>query len=141
MDRGARRPRRGARRRPENVRLLGALATITFRLGRAFLDGGAFTEAQARFREEGALRARLVAAQPGQRVRLMDLAWARLHLATALLGQAPTAGPPAAAADAAAAREVFRTIDLRPIDVPPSDQDVVRLLGAHRTLAGRLGLR
>ena len=41
----------------------------------------------------------------------------------------------------AAAREVFRAIDLRPIDVPPSNPDVVELLGAYRTLAGRLGLR
>ena len=70
----------------------------------------------------------------------MDLAWARVNLATALLGRAPAAGPPSAA-DLAAAREVFRAIDLRPIDVPPSNQDVVELLGAYRTLAGRLGLR
>ena len=125
---------------PKNVRLLSALASTMFRLGRASLDGGDFAEARACFREEMSLRDRLVAAQPGQRLRLMDLAWAKVHLATALLGRAPAAGPPAAA-DLAAAREVFRTIDLRAIDVPPSNDDVVRLLEACRTLAGRLGLR
>ena len=77
---------------------------------------------------------------PASASRLMDLAWARVNLATALLGRAPAAGPPAAA-DLAAAREVFRAIDLRPIDVPPSNQEVVELLEAYRTLAGRLGLR
>ena len=35
--------------------------------GGAHLEGGAFAEAQACFREEVALRERLVAAQPGQR--------------------------------------------------------------------------
>ena len=70
----------------------------------------------------------------------MHLAWARVNLATTLLGRAPAAGPPAAA-NAAAAREVFRAIDLRPIDVPPSNPEVVELLEAYRTLAGRLGLR
>jgi len=125
---------------PKNVRLLNALATITVRLGKAHLDGGAYAEAQACFRDEVSVRERLVAAQPAQRVRLMDLAWARLNLATALLRRGPADGPPAAA-DAAAAREVFRTIDLRPIDVPPSNQDVAGLLAAHRDLAGRLGIR
>jgi len=61
-----------------------------------------------------------------------------VNLATSLLRRAPAAGPPGAA-DLAAARAVFRTIDLRPIDVPPSDEDVVALLAAYRTLAGRLG--
>jgi len=120
---------------PRNQRLLTALATIMNRLGRASLDGGDFAEARACFREELALRERLVAAQAGQRRRLIDRAWAQVNLATALLGQAP------AVADLAAAREVFRAIDLRPIDVPPSNQDVVDLLGAYRTLAGRPGLR
>ena len=53
-------------------------------------------------------------------------------------GPGSAAGPPAAA-DLAAAREVFRAIDLRPIDVPPSDQDVVELLAAYRTLAAGWG--
>jgi hypothetical protein len=117
---------------------INALATILVRLGGAHRDGGGFAEAQACFREEVALRERLVVAQPGQRSRLVDLAWARVNLATALLGRAPAAGP-SSAADLAAAREVFRVIDLRPIDVPPSDEDVVALLAAYRTLAGRLG--
>ena len=102
------------------------MAAITVKLGRIHLDGGAFAEAEACFREEVSLRERLVAAQPGQRLRLIDLAWAQVNLATALLRRAPAAGPPAAA-DLAAAREVFRAIDLRPIDVPPSDEDVVEL--------------
>ena len=116
------------------------MATILVRLGGAHRDGGAFAEAQACFREEMALRERLVAAQPGQRQRLIEQAWARVNLATALLGRPPAADPPPAA-DLAAAREIFRTIDLRPIEVPPSTQDVVELLAACRTLAGRLGLR
>ncbi len=123
---------------PKNVRRLHAMAVITVRLGRIHLDGGDFAQAEACFREEASLRERLVAAQPGQRLRLIDLAWARVNLATSLLRRAPAAGPPAAA-DLAAARAVFRTIDLRPIDVPPSDEDVVALLAAYRTLAGRLG--
>jgi eukaryotic-like serine/threonine-protein kinase len=125
---------------PRNERLPTALAVVTFRLGKAFLAGGDFGAAEPYFREEVPLRERLVAAEPGQRTRLVNLAWARVNLATALLGRAPAAGPPAAA-NAAAAREVFRAIDLRPIDVPPSNPAVVELLGAYRTLAGRLGLR
>jgi tetratricopeptide (TPR) repeat protein len=121
---------------PKNVRRLHALATITVKLGRIYLDGGAFSDAERYFREEVSLRERLVAAQPGQRLRLIDLAWAQVNLATAVLGRAPTAGPPPAA-NFKAAREIFRAIDLRPIDVPPSDRDVVDFLAAYRTLAAR----
>jgi tetratricopeptide (TPR) repeat protein len=125
---------------PKNVRRLHALATITGKLGRAHLEGGAYAEAEACFREEVALRERLVAAQRGERSRLVDLAWAKVNLATALLARDPAAGRPTAAR-LDAAREVFRTIDMRPIDGPPSDADVVELLAAYRTLTGRLGPR
>jgi len=125
---------------PKSVRRLNALATITTRLGAAHRDAGEFAPAEAAFREEVALRERLLAAQPGQRPRLVDLAWAKVNLAASLLGRAPSADPAPAAA-LAAARDVFRTIDLRPIDVPPPDPDVVELLAAYRALAGRLGQR
>ena len=73
------------------------------------------------------------------RATASDRAWAQINHATALLGGGP-AGP-RMAADAAAARDVFRAIDLRAIDVPPSNQDVSDLLTGYRTLAGRLGIR
>ena len=123
---------------PKSVRRLHALATITVRLGGAHRDAGEFAAAQAAFREEVALRERLVATQPGQRGRLVELAWAKVNLAASLLGRAPAADPTPAPA-LAAAREIYRTIDVRPIDVPPSNPDVVALLAAYRTLAGRLG--
>jgi non-specific serine/threonine protein kinase/serine/threonine-protein kinase len=99
---------------PRNERAMGAVASLLYRLGGAYLDTGRRAEAIAVFREDVAMREKLLAVAERVPSRVRDHGWSTLQLAIALQDLADAGGPDAHA-HSGEARALFRR--LRPEDI------------------------
>jgi eukaryotic-like serine/threonine-protein kinase len=105
---------------PMNERAIGAVANILYRLGLAYRDTDRPADAVAAFREELAIRDKML--EKGRILsRVRDHDWSTLELAIALLNLADKGGPDARA-HTSEARALFRTLQ----------PDQIKLAGGSR---------
>jgi eukaryotic-like serine/threonine-protein kinase len=107
---------------PKNERAMGALASLLYRLGGAYLETGRRTEAVAVFREDMAMRGKLLAQTGRTPSRVREHGWSTLQLAIALLDLADEGGPDARA-HVNEARALFRT--LQPDDIKSAGANTI----------------